>query len=572
MKMKHKFLYSAAILTALSAGAVVTTISPLATPTVVEAEVNGTGTTVPTQTTVNIYKLQGDSFNGLVENKDGQALTTEQIQALGTNVKGLAGVTFKAYKVSDNATVETLKAMTEQELDAQYPNPVTTGETNSDGLVKWTVNQADNGRYWVIESKKPDTVSSALAVPFEITLPLSASNGTGYLNEVNIYPKNVTSETPKEGKDVAQSGNNAKGYKIGDEVTWILKGTIPGNIENYEAYEFSDKLDSKLDYVRVGKVIAAGTELTSTEDYTVEAPAAGTAGATVKVSFTKTGLEKIRNLVKDEVVANDGTKTYKQKSNVTLTPSSEIETVTENTLAKAHISVELVTSINETAVMGAEIKNDTQITFDNTPNQTKDPKTTPPGDTPHTDEPRVTTGGKKFKKVETGKTDGLAGAEFELYEADGSTPVKWTEDLIKANKATTDNKEKFISAQVDQPIKLKSGADGTFEIVGLAYDLKAERNSATGTYTYTHGTTTYKLKETKAPEGYVLQSNLYEFTVGQNSYYTDVVKLTPADAQNIQNTKRPSIPNTCGIGSAIFLVFGAVIMFFAAKGMKQRKN
>ena len=77
----------------------------------------------------------------------------------------------------------------------------------------------------------PDTVSSAVAVPFFATFPMAKSDGTGYLSEVHVYPKNVQGDIPKPGKDVEKIGNDDGSYKIGDDIDFILKGSIPSNIQ-----------------------------------------------------------------------------------------------------------------------------------------------------------------------------------------------------------------------------------------------------------------------------------------------------------------------------------------------------
>lgn len=92
----------------------------------------------------------------------------------------------------------------------------------------------------------PDTVSSAVAVPFFATFPMVKSDGTGYLSEVHVYPKNVQGDIPKPGKDVEKIGNDDGSYKIGDDIDFILKGSIPSNIQDYETYNLVDTFDSQL--------------------------------------------------------------------------------------------------------------------------------------------------------------------------------------------------------------------------------------------------------------------------------------------------------------------------------------
>ncbi|MDT9120755.1 prealbumin-like fold domain-containing protein, partial [Escherichia coli] len=91
-----------------------------------------------------------------------------------------------------------------------------------------------------------------------------------------------------------------------------------------------------------------------------------------------------------------------------------------------------------------------------------------------------------------------------------------------------------------------SDADGSFEIKGLAYAIDAEATGAE---------VKYKLKETKAPAGYVIPEAPIEFAVNQTSYNKTptTIDVDKADAapQEITNNKRPEIPNTGGIGTAI---------------------
>lgn len=186
----------------------------------------------PERTTINIFKLKADSYK-----KEAPWLhtggTIEDVKTLGTNVEPLAGVRFTVYKMNgsedgaytkadyeqlDNmlkdrnsyattTQVEDVKnsssqsyftivsASSENGLDTTSNAKNQTKATDKAG--KTTVSLKD-GIYWIIESDRPSDVTSSIAVPFGITLPLTNSvdvgdikAGTQYLKEVNVYPKNL---------------------------------------------------------------------------------------------------------------------------------------------------------------------------------------------------------------------------------------------------------------------------------------------------------------------------------------------------------------------------------------------
>lgn len=158
----------------------------------------------PEKTNLTINKLVADEYNnGVPVDHNGGKLEKEKLDKLGTNVKGLAGVKFTIYKVNKESDFESIKEVspkTKEEMQ-QY---VTQGKatlvketqaTVEDGSV---TEQLDDGNYWVIESDRPTSVTSSIAVPFGITLPLlnqvkvgNHEAGTVYLKNVHIYPKNI---------------------------------------------------------------------------------------------------------------------------------------------------------------------------------------------------------------------------------------------------------------------------------------------------------------------------------------------------------------------------------------------
>lgn len=549
-------LYSAMALTMMTS-ATVAPVAQIIPSSTVRAEVKSQPTR-PETTTVNIYKLQADSYNieivnsNGIANKDGEALAN--YDNLGKNVKGLAGVQFKRYKIKDTSqlTDNELKQLTSLELaDAKVQTgDLETGislqqKTDQNGLVTETLDSKTNARYLYVEDvqNSPSNITKAYAVPFILSLPQANSTGTGFLTEINIYPKNVVTDEPKTDKDVKKLGQDDAGYAIGEKFNWFLKSTVPLNLEDYEQFEITDKLSNSLTFSKIGDIKIGEISLQANIDYLVTSPSAEN-GNTLKITFVKERLPEIAKLLVNSKL---------------LKTQDDINQAHVNTNENAFLEIPVETSINEKAVLGKGIENTFTLQYDHTPDRVSNPR---PSNPPKN--PEVHTGGKRFVKVASGNdATKLGGAEFDLLMENGDV-VKWTEELIKAN---TDKNYIAGEAVAGQPVKLKSDADGSFEIKGLAYAIDAEATGAE---------VKYKLKETKAPAGYVIPEAPIEFAVNQTSYNktptTIDVDNADAEPQKVENNKRPEIPNTGGIGTAIFVVLGLVLMLVAAKGMKHHKE
>lgn len=226
MKLSKKLLYSAMAFTMLTS-AIVVPVAQIIPSSTVRAE---TVATRPQKTTVNVYKLQAKDYaenlkwDG-IPNENGEKLSAEQIAKLGTDVTTLDGVTFRAYKVKDQSlSNDVVKSYaTKAKADAandklEFVSEVTTA---NGGLATFNLDSRTYERYLFVESNAPETVSSGIAVPFVLTLPISNSKGTGFENEVNVYPKNISGEKPSVGKDVNTLGNNAIGAEIGKDLTFF---------------------------------------------------------------------------------------------------------------------------------------------------------------------------------------------------------------------------------------------------------------------------------------------------------------------------------------------------------------
>lgn len=621
--MKRKNTLWSLVLALVMVLGVFAPLSALADTTKVPAPAVPTGTIKatdlskekPESTTLHIYKLQADSYNfgkeGL-KHSGGKIETNDQGEypkTFGNNVKGLAGVEFTYYKLKDEAAYKTIKKDTSKydtvEKMTQNGGSLIDGQatkigpTNEKGEV--SVSGLEEGYYWFVESKKPENVSSAIAVPFGISLPLTNpvdvkddtgkthDAGTVYLKNVHVYPKNVTGDLPKTEKDVNEIGNKTANFKIGDPVSWFITGDIPANLKEYKRYYLTDNLDNQLSYTGKPKVlygtyadkaalIAEKNKIDGTNQktgilpesyYTLTEPTANSKGGTLKLELTEAGRKAL----------------YSESD------------------PKHKLYFYFETKINEDAIMGKDIENNVILKFINTPDGDKE-KESKPEKPPH-----VNTGGKRFIKLDekdkstedlTNATK-LEDAVFTIkHQENGDEPkndawknvqdLTWTEDLIKANKAAIDagkfatkdeTKDVYTKTSTqNQPTKgsviyLRSDGQGAFEIKGLKYskftpekwDSAEQKLVPNGTEIHNY----YALKEVKAPKEYGLIDGYTPFTIDANSYYENPTAQVLADAKpdRILN-KNLTIPQTGGMGTMIFMVAGLALMGGAFIAMRKR--
>lgn len=482
------------------------------------------------KTTVNVHKIlmskeKMDSHNS---DKKYDPLTgiTNIADFFGdTGAKEIANVYFVAVKTGDN-TSGILKdgTLDESRID-EYVRAktgeglVVAGLTQANGL-GLTLNDGD----WVIyEVKSKSTYVGAgkellaeqKAVPVRITLPYISSNGRA--SAINVYPKN-TQDKPNIDKFVGEENNKKLSAGIGEEVEWLITSTLPSNISDYKKYTFTDALPNTLQYVANSLTITLDGAVYQNANATITEPSDSNSN-TLTVSFNN----HMANL---------------------------------SSAGGKKLVIKFKTRIKDTATMNTDIVNNASLNYSHSPNVDgetitlpEDP-TDPPGGDPN--RPRVYTGGKKFVKVDSvTETKTLSGAEFLVKNGDGKYLVRkdgvssWVEaDSIDAAK------------QIDGIVKLTSGGNGEFEITGLKYGNKEGVGGA--------GSTTYKLVEIKAPDGYALMGSDISFTVDKDSY-------NGADAVlKVKNTTI-TIPQTGGIGTVVFTVVGLSLITISVIAIRRKK-
>lgn len=560
----------------------------------------------PRTTNVTIHKMELFSPKaGLPADHDGTELSEGELDVLlgSGNYDGLPGVVFKYWEVPAGTLIGTLNGMTEAELDTAYVEHVLPA-TDADGIV--ALPPLVDGYYYFREFYTPENVTQQIAVPFLLGLPVMNAEGTAFINDLHIYPKNLTvrgaveltklvGDRPLEGAKfrlykglstddprveydpegpavpmeyttgadgkifidnlpagtyyfietfapdpyllnttpipftiannktievVKVSLNNFEGPNISKSI--VAPGTVeasgdfnenllfyidvelPGDIDKYTKLEIKDTISTMLDYKDslevYGKDDGGGwVLLVKDTDYTVEAePAVGASGLLhIKVIRSKL---KVENVVYDD------------------------------------LRVMFKAAINETAIMGQGIPNKATITYNNgyIDDVTED-----------SNKVFAFTGGKNFIKV-NGDKDKLAGAEFAVKNA--------ADKFLKIGAA---GEYIWVDTLGETSFRLISNAEGLFEIKGLKYAL--------------HDGTKYYLYETKAPMStagypYNLIEDDIAFLVNGSSYYADPSMITSGTAlptampQEVLNVLGPQIPQTGGIGTALFTLIGGSLM------------
>ena len=537
--------------------------------------------TKPTSTKLYVHKLQASSYNAEVGTNgkahDGSKLSDDQITALGKTPKPINGVIFKYYKIDDDAKfAEMVKNPGRYKTDAQVTAYVT-GVTGTEaktatvdgekGILSVNGQALDlpEGNYWFIETgyekdatdpDAPDNISSYIAVPFGITLPLTNVTkitvdnetyepGTVWLKNVHTYPKNITGNEPVPDKTVGNLVNKHETHNVGDTVTWYMNATIPTNIKDYTKFEFKDTLENMLDYVGNIEVKYGSGEKTEFKD-----------------------LENSLILDTDYTVTayDSTTRTFEVK----LTPAG-IAKIAENIegITNPKISVKFDTKLNNEAKVETGNPNEYTLKFNN--GNTTEDKEKP------SDKPRVYTGERKFVKTDSADRSVLAGAKFVVKNAkrseedgqylkkdDATGAISWVKTEAEATVFTTDTNGEINVGKLQF----------TYAVVGNPTDIeKVELDKNTQL-------NQYQLVEIQAPKNYAKLDQPIDFEITPDSYKSGAVKIEQGkavdDTTNGTHTeiknKKLTIPQTGGMGTVLFTVVGIGLMAGAVMAMKKNRE
>lgn len=494
-------------LTALLTGALLTVTSLGITAFAAEA---------PEQGNLTIHKYQMDDVSQAGEPGTGETTTPPE------DATPLQGVNFSVYPVNANAdgkvpkneditltkTGDTVTGFT-SDGTAYTVGTVQQKTTGADGTAAFT--GLDRGYYLVVEEVS-ENIDVAPAAPFVVAVPMSNQEGTGWIDDVHVYPKNQTLTTTK--------APNTPSVFVGETVTWTIGVTVPPGIANAQKFAVTDVLDADLDYVENSVKVTGLASATATSGK--EIPMSGNFTAsensgTLTVEFTTAGMKQLAD--------------YKK------------------------INVTFDTKVGEGILEKTEpvytVKNSADVEFTNKDGQTVKFET---------NESQIHTGAVKIEKLDANTNTALPGAEFHIAT---SSQKAIDGDFLKigANGEILDTDDAGYAEAGDW--KITSNEEGIAEFKGLK------------TYTEADGEKTYNsywIVETKAPEGFNLLNEAVQVTFDET---TAVESASYTISTTIKNTTGFTLPKTGDIGTILFTVAGvgligaAVILLIASRKRKE---
>ncbi|WP_315584204.1 SpaH/EbpB family LPXTG-anchored major pilin [Actinomyces viscosus] len=440
------------------------------------ADPNGSTIDPDAATTLTIHKCKQTDTNGV---KEGNGNVDPDAEC-----EAVSGVEFTITKLDvDLSTSEGWKTLAALQGDVSqtkdHKTSVTqTITTGSDGLAAFNADQTDVGAYLVSETRTPDKVIPA--EDFVVTLPMTNPADTSKWNyNVHVYPKNTISGVDKQVTDKPAPGS-------GQDITYTITTSIPKvdypNKARIKRYEVVDQLDKRINRDALSPVVKIingqnqkETSLAQNTDYQLIIAEGGTHNwATIQLT------EEGRRKASEERYNGSG----ETKVQVTLT-------------AKFAADVNLEGDLSNTAGL---IPNDS-------PNFTWDPGH-PGTDVPGIPTTPVLSKHGKLVVTKTG-TDNLDdktkynGAQFQVYECTKTTSGATLKD---SNPATAD---KIDPLTVAGQTTFTTTGQGTVEISSLRANDYVDGKKKETLTDEDH----YCLVETKAPEGYTLQSDPIPFRI-----------------------------------------------------------
>ncbi len=417
--------------------------------------------------------------------------------------------TYSAYKVFDATYSGDNVSYTIASSDAWYT--LVSGEASPFQLTETTT----TGTYFVsLKDGKEDSDVADWFNAIETVPGSAAATGTGNAGALTLdvgaagYYYITTT-----------AGSNVTVTTAKPTATVIEKNQEPGNVEKTVS-DTEAQIGDTVNYTITAKVPAydGGTEITSyTFVDTLSTGLTAPAAADVTVQILNNAGDIAHTLTTGITV---------EKNTITITYDP---TAIENYPADATIKIIYTATVNTAAAYA----NNNTVT-----------QTWTGDSTSSTDSETVYTYGFNLQKVKDDKTTQLDGAIFELYTSnqttDETTIVKFTKN--EAGDYVVDPNGTVTEIEV-----------GKAKIWGLDADV------------------TYYLKETKAPAGYNMLTELVEVKVGQENAYDTTTGMNTNDTK-VENKAGSLLPSTGGMGTTLFYALGGILMLAAVVLLVTKKR
>jgi fimbrial isopeptide formation D2 family protein/uncharacterized repeat protein (TIGR01451 family)/LPXTG-motif cell wall-anchored protein len=470
----------------------------------------GGAPTPPASTAVTIHKIVGTGGFTL-QDHDGLPLTAAEIAALGTGaVENNTGVIFSVWELTDITGVTLANGLDETEKG------IIEALTDAELTIAF-------GTPTAVDAGIPANFESGYYYVRETTKPATLESQLGVPFFMELPVLNEAGDAYLTTLDLYPKNT------IEDDMPVIDKDVETKNQDD-GGYDVGQNFDYLI-YPKVPQGIEDYTvfKITDTLDSQL------TYLNTVTVTYNGVTFIPGTDYILDETLINGFSVAFTAEGLDKLALNRpETETLKD-------LEIKYQAEINNTATMGTDIYNNATLDYNN------GYITTSQVDVDEAMQPEVHTGGRQFIKVDnvTGNfNSALAGAEFvvkntagEYMLMDSNGHITWVATAALATKLSVD------------------ATTGAFEVKGLAYGDNGE------TFTYT-------LEEFTTPAGYVTM-NPVSFEINETSYGDGTV-IT--DNQIIRNAKRPMIPQTGGIGTALFTVAGLAMMTVAVVALKKKEE
>ena len=470
-------------------------------PSLVDLDTTKTGS-------ITIHKLVKDATNGTTA---GNGL--EDPNASGTP---LDGATFTVEKLTNvdlttqagweklagyNGNVDTAKA---DGVDAAK-----TKTTAGGGLA--TFDSLPLGAYVVTETKTP--AGYVGSKPFIITVPMTHPTDLNkWVYDVHAYPKNSKAGIEKTVKDDTTPA-------IGSAISYTIKSDIPA-AEALDYYDVVDQYDKR-----------------------VELPEADIA---LKIIDGKTGEVALAKDTDYKLIAADGTDGKTKFWTAEFTAAGRAKLVANRKDDNTKVQMDLAGTVKDKVEADGLFKNKA-ILLPNAPSNGWKPNsgTVPPPDYPNSEVV------SKFGKVKITKVSAkdaatkLSGAQFEVYKC---TPQSTPTANFESVDASLD--EKLSPAGKET---YETDANGEVTIDGLRNN-DWENNEAVTNPGY------YCLVETKAPEGFELQTRPIAFQILEGNSNADNEYTLNTTVKDVPKNGGFNLPLTGAAGVGVLIGAGALLV------------